>query len=90
MSLPKITLKTAHFSTGCYENSFRGGVHVGFKPVSSANPGTVEQVEALLAPGGQSHYHPLRQGTFRGVGLPPALVDQLFSEQRYLEGLYIG
>jgi hypothetical protein len=72
-------------------NSFNGGIRVAAKALNGGNPGFVQQVSILTAPGpGLGHKpKPIRQATFTGYGLPPAVVDKIFEDPDF-NGVFIA
>jgi hypothetical protein len=71
--------------------NFTGGVRLMVTPVGGENPGFVEQMAILTAPGPGSGKVPrvIRQARFTGYGLTPALVDKVFEDPNF-NGIFIG
>ena len=70
-----------------YARSYLRGVRVAVKPVDGGDPGAVEAVDIIMAPGSK---HPI--GNIRRVEFDPTpeLVDLLFMDKAFLNGMLIG
>jgi FG-GAP-like repeat/PLAT/LH2 domain/FG-GAP repeat len=74
-----------------YGSGFQNSVRVVVKPTNGGNPGSVEKVNILTAPGpgGGSAPPLIRQASFAGSGSPPLIVDKLLADPTY-NALFIG
>jgi hypothetical protein len=74
-----------------YGAAFKGGVRVTTKPADGGNPGSVEKVNILTAPGpgGGGLVTIVRQASFTGYDLPPLLFDKLSPDPNY-SAIFVG
>jgi hypothetical protein len=74
-----------------YGTAFDGSIRLTVKPTDGGNPGTVEKVNILTAPGPGNGTFPrlIRQASFAGYGPPPLLTDKLAENPAY-NGIFIG
>jgi len=74
-----------------YGSAFQGGIRLTAKPADGGNPGSVEKVNVLTAPGPGAGQMPrfIRQASYAGAGVPPTVVNKLLEDPNY-NGVFIG
>jgi hypothetical protein len=74
-----------------YGSAFHGGIRLTAKPADGGNPGSVEKVNILTAPGPGAGTMPrlIRQASYAGASVPPTVVNKLLEDPNY-NGVFIG